>query len=575
MATNEDEIYAQSDETQTCEMSELNYPSIEREGPDFENTERPISCIPAEVLSQIFFLFLDTSLPGQLTYSALPLIHLSQVCRFWRAAALDCPELWTQLDFSYPELTQTMLQRSRNAPLTVAYRLDFRLPSVPEGRCLDILRVVLSQHLSRLRSVRLFVPYMNHPLSTLLSEWIHPLPILEEFTISGQWIADVQSRQDFPDEFLQQAPALLHLNLSCQWATEWSRLPLSRTLRHMELGHSHTMRLPPSTTDFIESLAQLPQLQALGLYDILPSSEDEQERKPISLPTLRQLWLIDEVDEIIHFFKIARIPDTASVSVVIDRATGGTDIEEGLDGVLEQLHNSKEHDFDNPQTADSLRVSGISFDLCFAADEQNAATPNLSVSLPDPAHSGYTPPVDVHGHMEVLQCYVDFSQLQSLEVEDADVVRWHHEAWKFFGRLPSLKVVTFKDTPLVGFLDVLEEKPDPPILHKSTTPAPYFPALSILCLFDLRLDDEDYEVDMQEFSDCLIKILKKRVKCSHPLSELHIETLRHFNAPEVARLRRAVPSLRVVWDGYETDSSHWPSSSSSSSDNESFEDAED
>lgn len=83
------------------------------------NYATSICRLPIEILSAIF------SATSRIAVSQL--VRATHVCRNWRAVALDCPDLWKELDsatFRIVGLADTMLDRSKRSPLTVSYLGD-------------------------------------------------------------------------------------------------------------------------------------------------------------------------------------------------------------------------------------------------------------------------------------------------------------------------------------------------------------------------------------------------------------------------------------------------------------------
>ncbi|TEB31505.1 hypothetical protein FA13DRAFT_1583633, partial [Coprinellus micaceus] len=89
----------------------------------YHDTLVPAASLPSEILSPIFLLCqsMERHPIGSLAKETLRWIYLTHVCRHWRDAAIGCATLWSYLAFSKPEFTEVMLQRSRTAPLTVAW----------------------------------------------------------------------------------------------------------------------------------------------------------------------------------------------------------------------------------------------------------------------------------------------------------------------------------------------------------------------------------------------------------------------------------------------------------------------
>ncbi|TFK22470.1 hypothetical protein FA15DRAFT_596090, partial [Coprinopsis marcescibilis] len=61
------------------------------------NTLSVTSKLPPELLGRVF-LYHQKNNPGQ-HYSGVPTVYkISHVSRYWRAVALNCPQLWSTID---------------------------------------------------------------------------------------------------------------------------------------------------------------------------------------------------------------------------------------------------------------------------------------------------------------------------------------------------------------------------------------------------------------------------------------------------------------------------------------------
>ncbi|KAG6919788.1 hypothetical protein DXG01_000288 [Tephrocybe rancida] len=83
--------------------------------------------------------------------------NVSHVCSHWRNVALYTPKLWSDIPLDYPECVEEMLERSKMALLTIAYRppsRSFTSPTKPSNS-LIALKEMLSFHLPRNRNLNL------------------------------------------------------------------------------------------------------------------------------------------------------------------------------------------------------------------------------------------------------------------------------------------------------------------------------------------------------------------------------------------------------------------------------------
>ena len=77
-----------------------------------KNALVPVNKLPVEILQHI---------PSWLPYVS-DIIATSQVCRYWRAALLSYPDLWTFLDCRSTRATRAFIERSGVAPLDICVR---------------------------------------------------------------------------------------------------------------------------------------------------------------------------------------------------------------------------------------------------------------------------------------------------------------------------------------------------------------------------------------------------------------------------------------------------------------------
>ncbi|KAG6848270.1 hypothetical protein H0H93_001663, partial [Arthromyces matolae] len=108
--------------------------------------------IPPELLELIFWECLDPEKMVKSQQQEVPvLLHLAQVCRYWRMVALSVPALWSSLDAPYDggrisennlRLLRLWLERSKNHPLTVQLPTQF---DITQNRHLVKLPLDISQ----------------------------------------------------------------------------------------------------------------------------------------------------------------------------------------------------------------------------------------------------------------------------------------------------------------------------------------------------------------------------------------------------------------------------------------------
>ena len=179
------------------------------------NAASPVNRLPPETLSQIFS---HVSAPNtSYAASGFAVPHpfckwavVTHVCRYWRAAAVSSPNLWSKIDTPRPELMELFLSRSGARPLEV---YAFSLPKLYGG---PPLFGTLLPHLNRLKSLSFQMSQQVYGADYILAEVA--VPSLERLYISG---AHGDPPRAHPINWISrlfggntQAPRLQHLCLS-------------------------------------------------------------------------------------------------------------------------------------------------------------------------------------------------------------------------------------------------------------------------------------------------------------------------------------------------------------------------
>ncbi|KAK7678570.1 hypothetical protein QCA50_018442 [Cerrena zonata] len=128
------------------------------------NSLLPISQLPDETLLEIFTAYCSQESE---TYIIEPFcaVRLTHICSRWRAVAIACPTLWNVIDLTWPAWTIDVIPRSKEAPLTVAFRGTFlrREPT----RC--IIEHILSTRSHQIVSFRM-------KLFCVTTSWLDEIP---------------------------------------------------------------------------------------------------------------------------------------------------------------------------------------------------------------------------------------------------------------------------------------------------------------------------------------------------------------------------------------------------------------
>jgi hypothetical protein len=315
------------------------------------NSATSICRLPIEILSAIF--------SATFRIAVSQLVRATHVYRHWRAVALDCPDLWKELDsstFWTIGLADTMLDRSKRSPLTVSYignrDAHPRRPQVAVGSLSKAL-----YDLSRLRLVEVSNAYsIDIILPPLLSGWPDGrAPILETlrlvnivdpdgYYLMGTWEPDYDELQVsyFQGPLLAGGASLLRDLTLSHIGVRWGMLPLGPNITRLRLLEDlrDVRSYTPSTLDFVQSLRKMPHLENLELHGFLPPMESAYvaQHAPFAFPSgFKSLKLSDSCDRLAHFFQFARVLDKVLITVTFFQAEFG---EDDFQHVLEHLKPS-------------------------------------------------------------------------------------------------------------------------------------------------------------------------------------------------------------------------------------------
>lgn len=122
-------------------MSSVSCPSTTLLGPDFlaslddeiariqdtliqlkrrRNSYLPIARLPPELLSEIFLIFRDASMPPSDIYCAkISWLSIVQIFSYWRNIGLGDPRLWNTVNLRFPDLARYCSAYSKGLPLRI------------------------------------------------------------------------------------------------------------------------------------------------------------------------------------------------------------------------------------------------------------------------------------------------------------------------------------------------------------------------------------------------------------------------------------------------------------------------
>lgn len=146
----------------------------------------PISKLPPEILIQIFIVVADGR--GQKSSDRFrsgqrglpPSFLLTHVCLHWKEVVLNCPALWTKIEFPSSRCSAEMIARSRGAPLKFAAAMDGLWAQRYRTTSSKDVQAAL-QHVSHIQELDL--THKSQDLSNLLRTMTSPAPVLESLSL--------------------------------------------------------------------------------------------------------------------------------------------------------------------------------------------------------------------------------------------------------------------------------------------------------------------------------------------------------------------------------------------------------
>ena len=235
-----------------------------------KNSFAPINRVPPEVLS-IIPDYCDEDERDQ------DLIALTHICRGWREMFISRSSLWTQLDFTNDDKTQTYIQRSKSSPLEIYLERD------EDNTYLDEAFFRVIPHIHRLKSLTIHADDLPDAIGYGYLDYHTPL--LEELDINLTYPLDPVLHS-----------ALFNGNLS-----SLCKLTLGGVITHLPWnnmanltvfnlksclpGHDFVTRL----LDFFECA---PLLHTIRLEDSIPVSSDAPPGRIVSLLRLHVFSII-------------------------------------------------------------------------------------------------------------------------------------------------------------------------------------------------------------------------------------------------------------------------------------------
>ncbi|KAI0039720.1 hypothetical protein FA95DRAFT_1612345 [Auriscalpium vulgare] len=504
------------------------------------NSLLPIARIPPELLSTVF-TFLKDVYPR--SRHRIGWLAVTQVCSRWRLIALHQPGLWSDISLSDGyQFATTSLSRTRNAPLSI---------SSDRQASLEIWQLkFLLDNMSRIQVLRVVV--FGESLTALTK----PAPLLHTLEMCG-W-----HDNGLPDDFLGGcAPALRKLDyLTVGAALPWTSSLLTRLTSleievHNAMHYSDTFNGP----DILDGLASIGGLERLNIYshhddNFLRAPPTDGRNPRITLAKLARLEVAGRPSQANLLLCRLSVPPQVifHCTLVCSPKPTHSEVASFLSSALTtiQSHADSASGISNAITCleigwdPSQRKHPVTF---AARKDEDISEPALNLSFRWQSSAA--------GIWQELGPIV-LTALSSVHLRELTVRHRACEWLESAGHAPGLQRLTVEGNPdiaaLCSALRRVSTSPvgDIPLAEPHPHPRCFLPALSILVLADVRLPATSGIAERAEgepLVDELVRCLVERAEAGCRLDELDVVRC-DVDQEWVARLREAVPEMRVTWD---------------------------
>ncbi|KAI0045683.1 hypothetical protein FA95DRAFT_94404 [Auriscalpium vulgare] len=307
------------------------------------NSRLTAACLLPEILA-IIFSYVSRSFLKKRVWDDefavdLRWLAVTHVCQRWRQVAIECPLLWTEIDFSYGHRwTEVFLARSRTAPLTISSIL----PLTAAGQ------KNIAQNIGRTCALTV---KSSHQVLAL----VEPATLLHKL--------ELHSAEPLPDDlFSKCAPVLREMQLVTP-SPPW-KSPLLTNLTHLTMRSSvgHHPYVCPPLDQVFDVLAKMHALEALQLELAMTSADllrhgtsHSASHRIVSLASIRRLRLLSNLTITRAFLAHLALPSQVHVRCDIISTAGPV---RDIAAVLSTVQASIKHD-----TASKKPISIVELDI--------------------------------------------------------------------------------------------------------------------------------------------------------------------------------------------------------------------
>ena len=288
---------------------------------------RPIDRLPAELLAVIFETLADSLFQDPLwdisnefpthatpSVSVYSWVRVTQVCKPWRAIALDCASLWTRILVGTLKSERAMALHSQQSLLTVRADCTAIIPRLDHRSQVPPILNDVARRIARVRTLELKVDKTSVRGMFRLFSSVTQTPSLHSL------------RFDSDDTYNQQMPCsgwsmpnLKSLDIRAPLADIW-RPFMRRSLRHLSL-ESFTSKSTTAVLNgtaeslpLLDILAELPLLRSLVLrLDAYTGSLESRSIVRTALPELRLLEVSGHLGHCVTILDHLTIPNDATI----------------------------------------------------------------------------------------------------------------------------------------------------------------------------------------------------------------------------------------------------------------------
>ncbi|KZT00099.1 uncharacterized protein LAESUDRAFT_753350 [Laetiporus sulphureus 93-53] len=276
-----------------------------------EDFAPPISTVPPEILEDIFLqLAQDTRTDSTPPYAW---IKVSHVCADWRAIALNCASLWTDVQFvvSSEWLTE-VLARSKGLPLTI--RLSIRGDEYADTE--TVLAAMICQELHRTRKIDVTAP--SRSMRKLMCLIDKPAPLLESLCLRNSSFS-ARVCDSLPPLLSDANVKLRSLRLE-RLSLNWRKLNIPFLDRLDIMSCGNVIQSAASFRNFAAALRNSPMLETLTISEenLLSPRPDRLPIRSLTIPLsrLRSLSIrTQKSEDCAYILRQLSIPRASSISL--------------------------------------------------------------------------------------------------------------------------------------------------------------------------------------------------------------------------------------------------------------------